>query len=682
MLILAMPPRSAHAQLTRLPAVAVLDFGVLGKSKYTDILGRSATDAVVIEMTRSGRYDVAARTLVNQQLQELGMRTPSTNNDIRRLGTALGVDSIVSGDVQDVSFTDKPRRARVTLSVRFTDVVSGELVNGAIQSGFSGAPAPGMSLDDETMINQALTDAAANIVRTINNYTLPEATVLLNSTRDEVTLNRGSRDGLQPGQEMIVVRGRDRVGKIRITFVESTTSVASILDYGKGIRPEDKARAIFVLPGYSVSENGVINSSATEVKTYRPSQNRITPILITALAIGAAVLLATFLFSSKSTTTEATGISKVEARAFAIGSAPNAVSDASSRVQVSWRAAPDIPINNILEYHIYRDYRIIGVTVRQNTQFIDDPTLPTGATVTYSQVFYTQTSGPIGSTTTGTTTGTGNNTGGNTTGNTNGNNNTGNGTGNNTGPAQQPQLATVTEPVTPLTTGITHRYQITIVYQAVQAVTTGNAGGVGTGTTGGGGIGGNTGGGGIGGGGAVGGTTSGTTTTGGGNGTNGGNNTNGTSVIYRETALRASSGAATPVVRPSINGVDLQGANTGGQSSSASLKTVAVNFQTVSGADQYVFEFAKDPGFKNKVVKGPFYFPSANTTAASDPFDLRSGFQDVPLGQFIFFRVGARNSLDQPGPLGQDTPNGGNYIYSADLRTFQNPGVPPPPPGS
>jgi TolB-like protein len=205
-LVLAGSPRQVQAQLNRLPAVAVLEFGNLATgARASAILGRQATDAVVVEMTRTGRFDITPRSQLNQQLQDLGLTTPLDNIGIRKLGQALGVDFVASGDITAIRFTENPRRAQVTLSVRLTDVVSGELANGAIQTGTSPAPPAGFQPDDDTLINQAIGNAAYNAVQTINNYTLPEATVL--QSQEQVLLNRGVRDGITPGLEMIVIRG-------------------------------------------------------------------------------------------------------------------------------------------------------------------------------------------------------------------------------------------------------------------------------------------------------------------------------------------------------------------------------------------------------------------------------------------------------------------------------------------
>jgi hypothetical protein len=144
--------------------------------------------------------------------------------------------------------------------------------------------------------------------------------------------------------------------------------------------------------------------------------------------------------------------------------------------------------------------------------------------------------------------------------------------------------------------------------------------------------------------------------------------------LYRETELRASSGAVTPVTRPGISGVTL------GQQG---LRSVQVGFQTVQGADQYVFEFATQPNFQGATRRGPFYFqPTANSGLTSEPFDISREFANVPENGRVYVRVGARNSLDEPGPLSRDTPNGQDYVYSAIQTTFNKPVTPPPPPPS
>lgn len=593
LLALAAMPREARAQLTRTPQVAVLDFGNLAGAQAGGILGRQATDAVVVEMSRTGRFDPTPRTQLNQQLQDLGLTPPLDNIGIRKLGQALGVDFVATGDITSVRFTGSPRRAQVTLSVRMTDVASGELANGAIATGYSSPPPPGFQSDDDTLINQAISNAAFNAVATISNYSLPEATILTTRDDKEVVINRGGRDGIQEGLEMIVLRGGDRIGKIRVTRVAATDSTAAIIDRGKGIRPEDRARAIFSIPGYRVDDSGVIDRQPIgDITEYRPARKKSSSALGTILGIAAAILLAGLLFRSKSST-DSSGVTGLSARALAD---PSDVSQgpSSARVRVNWSNALDIPAQNIVEYHVFRDGQIIGRTFPGDTEFLD----PVDAVpFTYRQV-QTDDEGL---------------------------------------PTELEEIDV--EAVPGLTVGVTHRYRVNVVYRRI-IISTGTGGG------------------------------------GGGGGTGDGD------TQFQETSLTSSTKNATPIARPGVVGP------TGSQRLGGTNEGVTIVFSTVQGANSYVFEFADNAAFNNKKVKGPFtfgYTPGQNSQSIR--FDLRDDFRDIVNstnggeGRIIFFRVGARNQTDDPGPISEGVPNGGPYIYSSGDSFFTVLGGPPPPPG-
>jgi hypothetical protein len=304
----------------------------------------------------------------------------------------------------------------------------------------------------------------------------------------------------------------------------------------------------------------------------------------------------------------------------------------------------------------------------------------TGATTT------TTTAGTNGATTNAGTNGanTGNNTanaGGNNAGNNNGGNNGGN-NGNTPDLAQSLQL--ITSPVSPMPVGVTNRYRIGVLFRRVLASTAaqagggagggggiGGAGGGGIGGAGGGGIGG-AGGGGIGGAGGVGGGIGGAGGGGGVGGAGGGGGAGGTSVRYQESNLTATSGAATPVARPGV--ISTQ--------PTRDLRDIKITYQTVQGANQYVVEFSSDPSFRRKTQRGPFFQQFSTTGTITEAYDLTQEFKNLRSGDRVYFRVGGRSSLDDPGPMGKDTPNGDNYIYSQDGASFAKSELPPPPPGS
>lgn len=246
----------AYAQQITLPRIAVIDFqnksGVGGQS-----IVRAATDAIASEFQKTGKYEVLARGEVEQQLKDLELAPPLDRIGFLRLGRALQTESLIAGEVNAITFVGSPKQAQVTLSVRVIDIASGEPVNGAVATGRSN-PRPGYAGDDDTLIQEAIRNAAFEAVRIIQTATIPEATVLTTRGGKEVILNRGIRGGLKVGMEMVVIRRGEEVGRIRVTQVSDSDAVAEIIAVTKGIQSEDKARAIFEVPTVQVRGGRVV----------------------------------------------------------------------------------------------------------------------------------------------------------------------------------------------------------------------------------------------------------------------------------------------------------------------------------------------------------------------------------------------------------------------------------------
>lgn len=686
LLILAVP-RPVRAQVTALPSVAILDFGVIPGVRVSAIQSRNATDAVWLEMSRGGGYDITPRSTVVEELSKLDLTLPTNNIGLLRLGQSLGVKYIVTGDITDVKFTEAPRRAKATLSVRMTDTSSGEFINGAMQVGLSQIPAPGVTPDDEQLVSQAITAAAFSAVKQIRDYTLPEATVLINRGNTEVRLNKGARDGIAAGLEMIVLRGNDKVGRVRVTSVNATDAEAVIVDTGKGIRPEDKLVSVFSLPGISVTSTGeFVKTPVADADNFRTRQRKQKSPVQTVIGVVAAVALGAFVTRTTSSNNGA-GIVGVQARAYAEASIVTSGDPTAARVEVRWKPAPDVPFNNIIEYHIYRNEDLVGVSPRNQMYFIDSP-LRQG-TLTYNRIQYAgggfQPTTAGGTTTGGTTTAGGTNNGGTNGGN---NNNGGGNGGNGNDPSIPSSLAQATVDVAPLTVAATHRYRVAVLYKQLQAADlSGGNGGGGAGGIGGGGAGGIGGGGagGIGGGGAGGIGGGGGGNIGGGGGGNiggggggnigggGGGNNGGTQILYRESNVEATSGAVTPIARPGVTGPTVD----------QDLRRVTVSFRTTPGANEYVAEFSSRPDFKNKVQKGPFTAPYlSGIDSRTETFDISTEFRNLRSGDRVYFRIGGRNAGDLPGPVGKDTPNAGDFVYSQDGSAFGKLPTPPGPPSN
>ncbi|OFX17044.1 MAG: hypothetical protein A2Z18_01985 [Armatimonadetes bacterium RBG_16_58_9] len=258
----------AGAQLMPTYSVGVVDFlnesGVQG-----ELLARLATDAVVVEMGKTNRYDVSiTRSQLREQMERLDMHPPLDKLDLLRLGDALSTDAMLEGAIKSVQLagTGPTRRASVTLVVQMIDGASGEIINGAVQTGESSARVA-YTPDDDSLIVEAVNKAAFLCVKTMVDYIIPEATVLVNLGEDQVMLNKGVRDGLKAGMRMIVLREREIIGYIEVRTVDPRDSIAKITKSMRGVQPEDKARAIFEMPTVSAAlKHAPLPSSAPPTK--------------------------------------------------------------------------------------------------------------------------------------------------------------------------------------------------------------------------------------------------------------------------------------------------------------------------------------------------------------------------------------------------------------------------------
>ncbi len=236
----------AAAQTLPTYSVAVVDF-VNESGVHPELLARSATDAVVIEMSKTNRYDVGiTRKQIKEAMDKLDLRAPLTKVGLVRLGEELSADAILEGSVKSVKLSGSGagRIAKVQLAMQLVDQASGEATNGAVQNGVADAKV-GFTGDDEVLIQEAIGNAAFLCVKAMANYTIPEATVMINMASNLITLNKGARDGIRPGMRMIVLRQREIIGYLQIQSVSPIDSVAKITKSLKGVQPEDRARAIY-----------------------------------------------------------------------------------------------------------------------------------------------------------------------------------------------------------------------------------------------------------------------------------------------------------------------------------------------------------------------------------------------------------------------------------------------------
>lgn len=339
---------SALAQVQRPMTVAVLTFsnssGVGGA-----LLGNRAAAAVEAQMIETGRYDVVKRELVAKTMEDLNLSFPLGRLGLTQLATRLEADAIATGDVVRVVRDAKTRQVTATLRIELTDRASGELVNGAIAAGESGIR-PDFSGAEDVLLDEALNRAAFSAVRTMNERILPEGTVFATSSVGdsvEALLNIGSNSGVRSGMELIVLRNREQVGRLRATRVSPTDSTAVVVSSTRGVQPEDKVRAVFRLENIPVEAGGA-GAAATRVSRPRVKVNN--------LAFGALALLGLY----KATQGNLGSGNPGALRATATSTGPyNGAPGANEipyvpAIRVRWSAPPGVRTQDIIGYGVYR----------------------------------------------------------------------------------------------------------------------------------------------------------------------------------------------------------------------------------------------------------------------------------------------------------------------------------------
>jgi hypothetical protein len=343
--------------------VIVVDFVNNSKPNIGgDALARFATDAVAVEMAASGRYEVLKRDEVIRTANDLGYRAPYDNAQLVRIASTLGATGIVKGEIAAIrSETRKgaDKTVSAVLRISILDTASGEAINGAAQRGVAVAK-PGLS-DDESLAQEAVSKSAVLSVKQIISFTLPEG-IIINTVGGaeslQVLINRGSRDGVKPGMEMLVVRDRVKVGKIRITNTFPTDSEAAVVENQLGLRPQDTVRAIFPVPSVNAETAAITENNRTRSKN---SMAAIGKILL-VVALGA--IIATSLKGGNGTITGVTAEADIE--------------NGAPVVRLNWRS--NLFAGQTLEYHIWRTpdnfFNFSGIptaVVQGGTSYTDRP---------------------------------------------------------------------------------------------------------------------------------------------------------------------------------------------------------------------------------------------------------------------------------------------------------------------
>jgi len=698
--MLMLSPRAAHAQTQQGLTIIVADLVDL-KTKKIDQFSREATDAVAVELSASGqgRFSPFSSKDVRAAAAVLHIQVPSNPNDPLNLSTAdytrvareLHADGILTGDVF-ASTNSKGKVTGVVLEVKILDAASGDPINGA-QSNLAIKVPVGSAAGPEELINKAVSDTALDVVRQMVQRQVVTGTVL-NINVDTVLINRGTRDGLKNGDEVVILKNlpngsRVNVGRVKIARVASTDAEADVV-INNGIGPEDTARILY-RPQYIIGLGGVNQNNE------RSTRVNFSAIGRTATVLGLLVLGAVAIKGGQASVTN------VNAEAGVEGGTPI--------VRVRFANLP-YGQGNVLQYKLYRDPDFpfgvpgtggtgggtggggggngggntggttggttgtaglsspipVNVSSGSRSEIIDRPS-PNDPYATGVSVLLATSNGGVN--TGGTLTGGGGNTGG-------GGGGTGGGGGGGTGGGGGGggglsgcgiQLVLIDTGFTP---GKSYTYSVTSVVsrQVIQQSSGGGGGGGGTG-------GGGTGGGGTGGGGG-----------------------GGSSVECIETDPVRASGTATPV-NPVLLSTPINGAT------GVDLRAFSPTFSSRIGADLFQIEVSTDRLFKNPktifkqliISTAPMQdgvtqsLPNAINLTQSPELLADKTFTNfvspgagvVPQTPTLYYRIGARHDEDVPGPINAlsgnqvDHDRTFRFIYSP-VFSFQAVPLPPGPP--
>jgi hypothetical protein len=666
----------AHAQEAQSMDVIVADFD--NRSGYGgEDLAQIATDATAVELSNSGRFSAISRQQVMQAARDLGMRVPSGTgqrmafNDVEllRIAKQLNAAGVVRGSLQNASAGKGGHNVQIGLLVTIRETASQEIINGG--AAFGRALARPGDEEEGSLFNEAIQNAAAEVVRHVVQRALLAATVL-NIEPGVVVLNRGLRDGYHVGDDVVILR-RDavtgqltEVGKVKIARSYGTDCEADIESNTGGIRPEDVGRVLFSPP--QLQQGQFIQASG---KANHVSLSSIGSA-ISAILIG--VVLAE---AQRGGTASVTNV-RAEATTYSNAAA----------VRVTW-GDNIFGLAGVQQYHIWRlPDRPFSVALSTNSTSSSSTStsgtsttvviLPVGCASNLTHIFIDQvepfafylngfdfifgTGGNGGPTSTG---GSSSNSGTSGTG--------GTGSGTSSSGVSCGFDVEFTPAVTGFKAGSSYQYQVsaTVLIQVNQSGSTSS----GTGGTG----------------------TSGTGTSG--TGTSGSNTNSGLFNCVESDPV--TSGLTTPVTPVLL----LSPAN---QAANVNLQSFNPTWGSTAGADEFQVEVSLDRTFKtvSQIYRiGPIFSTAPNSTNVTQtlptgtPNDLtvrpellaNSLFANFVNGTSttsptLYWRVGARNSTDVPGPIdwitnsASDADTNWRWVYPGTPYSFTGATLPPPPP--
>lgn len=241
----------ALAQDAPKPVRAVLA-GVVNSSKDRHtIMLRTTADALRMELSKNGTYEVLPWSEVEHVAKLLKIGTPQTEDEYIAIAKKAEAQVVIVGEIKsvDIRTRDKAPEVEVSLVVRVRDAMTDELVNGAAERG-TARDVKGGGKTEALMIVDAAESAASRCVGRLANYRPVEGTILNSPGNGPIVLNRGMGHGLKSKQEFAVFRGGVKVGRLQVGKVFPQYSEMGVIENIAGIQPGDHVVSIFPEPKF------------------------------------------------------------------------------------------------------------------------------------------------------------------------------------------------------------------------------------------------------------------------------------------------------------------------------------------------------------------------------------------------------------------------------------------------
>lgn len=234
-----------YAQVQETPTVRVAVYDYTGPRQYEGhMVGRRAGEAVHALMLVERRWEMVNRAALLRLCAAEEASAPFALGYLQMFGDKLEAPLAVCGFVQNCMVNPERGSAQVTLVSELIETMEGTSLQ-SITTVASSERAGGQTLALDEVIDQALTQAAEDLVAAIYNFEPLAAPVMADVTEGKVLLDAGAKAGLAPGAKMLAYRraGDDWV-VVAALLVESVTedlAHARVTAQREAIRPNDRA---------------------------------------------------------------------------------------------------------------------------------------------------------------------------------------------------------------------------------------------------------------------------------------------------------------------------------------------------------------------------------------------------------------------------------------------------------